>query len=389
MVSLVPNVILTADQFSYFLEPFPKPKIEYYSSERIRKIENFKRQHLVFVLICRIVLTIIKWLLSLVFFPLGLVLFLGRFCQDLVLPAAAIGTLNKIFRFFGYINRKEGVHMFQNIARDTRVERLERSPIQFDEMIVDTIEMHLKGSKKGRWMLVSEGNYWSMENRFKQFGCRNPFVELASQLDANILFFNYPGVMSSQGPVSKEGLIKSYQGCVRYLKDSKQGLGANEIIAYGISLGAAIQGEALKNEILDGSDNVKWILIKDRAFTSMRDIGMSLFGKFGVWLTRFFCWDMNPVEISGRTMCPEIFIYSSKLDSKAVAFDGKFSPELSFASAFITRGELTSTCGEKIPIGSPLLGHAENLFKELIEEIVSATKLFLESNSNKLSEDES
>lgn len=382
MITLVPHAVLSQEQIAYLSKPSPEPKVCYYSSERVRRWETFKLQHPTVVLICTLVISLIKLLLAVVFFPLGLVMFLSGFCQALVLPAAFMGgCLGRLLRIFGYIGRKDLVHPFHNIARDIRIKKIERTPIQYDHVLVDSIELHLNNAKPTRWILVSDGNFFGMENRFKLLGCRNPLVDLAEKLEANLLFFNYPGVVSSRGPVSKEGLVKSYQACVRYLKDPQQGLGAKEILGYGISLGGAVQAEALKDEVLDGSNGVQWILIKDRTFTSMREVGKSLFGKFGVWLTRGFGWDMEPAKISETVCCPEIFIYSSQIGSQVVASDGKFEPNLSFASAFVKEGTLINTPKPKVPIGMPLLGHAENLYDELIDAIAVAAKSFLKSST--------
>jgi hypothetical protein len=95
-----------------------------------------------------------------------------------------------------------------------------------------------------KWIIYFYGNGGCYEHKLKDS------IKLAQEYDANILMFNYRGVMDSEGyPKSAQDLVLDGHTSIQFLKD--QGILSDEMLLEGFSLGGGVgtQVAALHPEI--------------------------------------------------------------------------------------------------------------------------------------------
>jgi len=115
----------------------------------------------------------------------------------------------------------------------------------------------------GRWILYSNPNAVS----FEEAVCRSEVSKRMDKLQANYLFFNYPGVGCSEGAPNQEDMVASYKAMLHILEDQ---VGAKEIICWGTSIGGGVQGSALEEYKL--KEDVKYVFVKDQTFSSIDQV---------------------------------------------------------------------------------------------------------------------
>lgn len=137
----------------------------------------------------------------------------------------------------------------------------------------------------GKWTLVATGVGRCMEDIHDKF-----FTGLAAY-EQNYLFFNYAGVGGSDGLPSKDRIVNAYSAALHFLEDSQVGIGAKEITCLGRSIGAGVQGEALKNHTFQ--PQIKYTSIRDRSFSRLSDVA---------WYTKILKlgWEFNGVSASKK-----------------------------------------------------------------------------------------
>jgi hypothetical protein len=204
-----------------------------------------------------------------------------------------------------------------------------------------------------RWVLISLGAGLYYEEYLHKI------FQISEHYEANVLFFNYPGVGESTGFATRKGLRDSYRAMLREVESH---LGAEEIIGYGISLGSLAQGEGLRDYPLD--PDKKYIFIKDRA---PRSVAVAIPGTLDA-LTGgeekcflkpikalmqaglcFFNWNARSIPEEESLFLQEIILQSAGDTSDAtvysefkgeyqIAHDGLFDKEASYAFAVASKG---------------------------------------------------
>lgn len=180
----------------------------------------------------------------------------------------------------------------------------------------------------GRWTLYSNGNNELYEENIA-FGNIQDFIQ---KINSNALVFNYQGVGSSNGSISREGMKNAYRAMLSFLEDQEQGIGAKEIIGYGHSIGAAVQAEALLGYKLQNS--IRYTFVKSRTFSELADVATSFSNKkFLGKLVKVLGWNMKCLKSSQQLTADEIIIQTAfyatnnLTDPKDIQDDGVINAE--------------------------------------------------------------
>ncbi len=91
-------------------------------------------------------------------------------------------------------------------------------------------------------------------------------------LNSNVLLYNYPGVGNSGGWPSAWGMIEAQHAMKAFLADAEHGLNANEVVVWGHSIGAGVQGDALNVQdppVREHPELVRYVFVKSRTFDSL------------------------------------------------------------------------------------------------------------------------
>lgn len=295
-----------------------------------------------------------KQFFSVIFFPAGIYQLyhsvVGKF--SLILPAATPWL-------FGYPN---------NFANDCRSKinlesewKYKRITLEVDDYKIDAIILgrpSTLGNK--RWMLASNGNVEFYEYRLAY---NRQFTDLLEMVDANAIMFNYPSVGASAGFPNREAMSKAYRAAMNFLEDQKDGIGAKEIIGYGISIGGGVQGDALRSH--EFKKHIKYVIIQDRTFSDLssaiRDYIAGAFsdtvGDVAGFFTKLFGWNISSIEAFKKLQVPQLIIQTAKVryyeeikDSSKLIDDGTISAEASLAKTLLDE---TSPKERRIFIGVP------------------------------------
>lgn len=220
---------------------------------------------------------------------------------------------------------------------------------EIDAMIVgkpDTFD-------NGRWVLRSNGNgeFYEASARYD-----SDFKRLVSELNANAILFNYPGVGSSAGAPSRYAMKKAYRAMLTFLEDKEDGIGAKEIIGYGHSIGGGVQGDALKDRELQ--PDIKYAFVKSRTFSGLSDAASDLTHRVLGSLVWLLGWDMRSDDSSRALNAPEIILQTARVDgyvelehSALIEDDGIITKEASLAKALLDGPHAFKK--EKVILGMP------------------------------------
>ncbi|AAD18702.1 hypothetical protein CpB0584 [Chlamydia pneumoniae TW-183] len=362
------SIAIAREQYAAILDMHPKPSIAMFSSEQARTSWEKRQAHPYLYRLLEIIWGVVKFLLGLIFFiPLGLFWVLQKICQNFILLGAGGWIFRPICRDSNLLRQAYAARLFSASFQD-HVSSVRRVCLQYDEVFIDGLELRLPNAKPDRWMLISNGNSDCLEYRTVLQGEKDWIFRIAEESQSNILIFNYPGVMKSQGNITRNNVVKSYQACVRYLRDEPAGPQARQIVAYGYSLGASVQAEALSKEIADGSDSVRWFVVKDRGARSTGAVAKQFIGSLGVWLANLTHWNINSEKRSKDLHCPELFIYGKDSQGNLIG-DGLFKKETCFAAPFLDPKNLEECSGKKIPVAQTGLRHDHILSDDVIKEV--------------------
>jgi len=116
---------------------------------------------------------------------------------------------------------------------------------------------HKKNLNKYKTILFLHGNAGSLENRIHKI---NHFKDM----NINFLIIAWRGFSGNEGKPTEKGLYEDARSAVRWLKSN--GVGENNIIIYGESLGTGVATEIAQNKNFAG-------VILESPFTSMVDTG--------------------------------------------------------------------------------------------------------------------
>lgn len=228
----------------------------------------------------------------------------------------------------------------------------------------------------GRWFLASNGNGECYEYKLTNV----EFKQMLHKCNSNALVFNYPGVGSSSGPISKKEMVKAYRAMLTFLEDKEKGIGAKGIIGYGLSIGGGIQGEALKMHPL--KKDVKYVFIKDRTFSSLSQLVSLIKGRILGFSVKCFGWEMDSVTSSKKLQATEIVLqttkknnfHSLKSSDDLKESDGVIKKEGSLAFELLKEGThenkyyLGITSGHNNALGKEVIEHLSEIVNQALTE---------------------
>ncbi|WP_415926566.1 CPn0927/CPn0928 family alpha/beta hydrolase fold protein [Chlamydia vaughanii] len=356
----------------------PVPEVYIFSSESAHRVQTFRENYPRLYKTVNIIWKIVKIIFKIIFFiPFGLFWVLGRICQNVVLPAAG-GPFSKPLCSPKQMVQEVFATSARALVDSGYAESVRRIPIQSDDLFIDALSITFPEAKPGRWMLYTLGNSECFEHRTLVFGQKNWILDTAKNAQANVLVMNYPGVMHSKGPVTRESLKQAYRSCVKYLRDCPDGPKAKQMIAYGYSIGTAVQAMSLDEEITDGSDGVNWFVVKDRAPRAISAIAGQWLGKFGVYAAKLLNWEVDVAALSAKLTCPELFIHGCD-ESSVLIGDGLFKRENCCVAPFLKPG--AQFPGEKISVSKYLLTHQGPLEDESVVKVANHIKAHFDSEN--------
>lgn len=271
---------------------------------------------------------IAKQILAMIIFPIGIYQILHRLAAKLILPSSNVKLPEK--------------HALQKRLETslTGVWKYKRITIEVDGRKIDAMIVGKASTlNQGRWMIAANGNAQFYEDRLSS---DSTFRQILSAVNSNAIVVNYPGVGSSSGLASRQALAKAYRAVLSFLEDAEKGIGAKQIIGWGLSIGAGVQGDALNQHRLD--KNIKYVFIKDRTFSDLSTVAGMLTFKISKFLIKILGWDINNVESSKKLQAPKIITQSTKIDigkykeianSSEIIDDGVIPAQASLAKALL------------------------------------------------------
>jgi hypothetical protein len=267
----------------------------------------------------------VKKILSWIIFPIKIAQGLHSLVGRAVLPASLPGYKKKLDQARKELLADQG---------EFRIKRLTiclRDGTPIDALIIgkpSTLE-------NGRWTLFSNGNGQFYETSL-------PFYKrIITPLNSNALVFNYPGVGASGGSPSLSGMKEAYRSMLRYLEDPVMGMRAKEIIGFGHSIGAGVQGEALVG--WTPKPGIKYAFIKNRTFYDISSLVRQLMGRIMSVLVRIFGWNIRSWASSQELKCPEVILQTALSETpvdlvknpQLITYDGVIPAEPSLARELI------------------------------------------------------
>ena len=164
----------------------------------------------------------------------------------------------------------------------------------------DDIELvswyHNKDIKNYKTILFLHGNAGSLENRIHKI---NHFKDM----NVNFLLVAWRGFNGNDGKPTEQGLYEDARSAVRWLKS--MGIGENNIIIYGESLGTGVATEIAQNKNFAG-------IILESPFTSMIDAGKD---KYPYLPVRLLLKDKYESNKKIRNINSPILIMHGKVDN--------------------------------------------------------------------------
>lgn len=251
------------------------------------------------------------------------------FAGKIIVPASSPSLL-------GYsANYADQLRQDVNLKGEWKVKRIS---VEMDGYTIDaTIMGKASTLGNGRWVLSSNGNGEFYEEKFQN----RSFIHILSELNGNAIVFNYPGVGSSTGMPNKNAMAKAYRAMLNFLEDQEKGVGAKEIIGYGHSIGAGVQGDALLSH--DLKQGIKYVFVKSRTFSDLSTTASYLTVRLLGFLVKVFGWNINSVESSMKLRAPEIIMQTADVSHytdisdqpEKIKHDGVIPAEASLAKKLL------------------------------------------------------
>ncbi|MFY7842781.1 MAG: CPn0927/CPn0928 family alpha/beta hydrolase fold protein [Rhabdochlamydiaceae bacterium] len=292
------------------------------------------------------IITIARLVFQILFFPLAIY-------RGLHILAAKIAILPSSSPWI--LDKSKG--MINDIRSNTPLDeewKYKRLTIEVDGYKVDAVIVGKpKTLQNGQWTLFSNGNAQFYEYNLHNYSQLREFLTLTN---SNALLFNYPGVGSSSSLPSKEAMTKAYRSMLTFLEDDIKGIGAKKIIGYGLSIGGAVQAEALNQHVL--KSNIKYVFVKDRTFSDLSLTASLLTTRVLGFLVLILGWKMQPALSSKKLKAPEIIIqtaqvkkYTKSPKPSKIIDDGVIHSKASLATALLE--DTTCSKTNKLFIGVP------------------------------------
>lgn len=172
----------------------------------------------------------------------------------------------------------------QRISHEYQAMRI--SALSSTRHLVDGVLFKKKGGDlKGRWMIVTPPNAAFYEQLMDPHGA---IISLATRLNANILFFNYPGAGRSSGLFpNRDAMVAAHQVMVSLINK----VGDNpEIVDFGWSIGGGVKWrDHLENPRSEG----KYYIVDYQTFRSTSNFGRAMLGELGRQAVKFLQWEYD------------------------------------------------------------------------------------------------
>lgn len=288
------------------------PEIPTYSVETTSRVE-------------RIAVEIILGILSALFLPLGIYRLVHLFGSHAVIRAQWQSHCREPRDTFIKKLQETG------ITSESSPHVLKRISIAVDGKLIDAMIFGKpENLANKKWTLISNGRSDCYEKLLK-----NGYKALEADVDAlgtNILLYNYQGVGASEGWSTREGIINAHKACLQFLEDEKSGIGAKEILQWGISIGGGVQGCAMESHPL--KEGIKYTALKYQTFSDMSKVPNPLLGL----IIKIFGWELSSISSASKMESeevPEIILQTSKkfnhVTAEDILDDGVISATSSYA----------------------------------------------------------
>jgi hypothetical protein len=274
---------------------------------------------------------IVKFIFSIIIFPIGLYNLLHSLVGKIILPASTPSLMNQPSDCFDNSRTEISLNGEWKYKRLT----IAVDGYEFDALIMCKPSTY----KNKRWMIYSGGNGEFYENTAQ----RNETQEMLKSLNSNALFLNYPSVGASSGLPSREACSKAYKAALSYLEDATYGMGAKEIIGYGHSIGVGVQAEAIASHVF--REKVKYVFVKSRSFSDLCTTTYCITrSRILAFLVKFFGWNIDSLKSSEKLPVKEIILqtatvreYTELHDSSLIINDGIIHKDASLAKALLDK----------------------------------------------------
>jgi len=183
-----------------------------------------------------------------------------------------------------------------NYSGDKILVNVEKIKIKTQDNIQLVSWYHKKNLNNYKTILFLHGNAGSLENRIHKI---NHFKDM----NVNFLIVAWRGFSGNKGKPTEKGLYEDARSAVRWLKSN--GVGENNIIIYGESLGTGVATEIAQNKNFAG-------VILESPFTSMIDAGK---GKYPYLPIRLLLKDKYESDKKIKNIKSPVLIMHGKVDN--------------------------------------------------------------------------
>lgn len=157
---------------------------------------------------------------------------------------------------------------------------------------------------KGRYMIVTPPNGASYEQLMDPHN--KWIIDLASRLNAHILFFNYPGAGRSSGYFpNRDAMVASHQAMLSLLEE----IGATQIVDFGWSIGGGVKW---RDHLETPRPRGKYYSVDYQTFRSTSNFGREALGKRGGQAVEFLQWEYNSEEALKKSPHPHTVVQAGR-----------------------------------------------------------------------------
>ncbi len=143
-------------------------------------------------------------------------------------------------------------------------------------------------------------------------------LEFARGTKSNLVLFNYAGYGASSSECPTEAsYLDSARAVIEMVQDNTRGLGAKKLCLFGSSLGGGILGSLLEKHPDIILDRVKYVVVKDRSFSSIDSATAGVFTTLAKNLNLPFDTTKDPILLK-TLACESAWSFSSLNSSKAL-----------------------------------------------------------------------
>lgn len=259
--------------------------------------------------------------IGIIVFPLGIYWTARSIAASRVMPVSQLVHQQRILK----ATKEYAEKIFSDERQFMKIKRLTigSNGNRIDAYVVSP---DVKTLKNRNWIVVSGGNSSGAE-QLALSACLNKashFRHISHKLNANLLFYNCAGVMSSEGQLNMPNLAKTGRSILNFVLDQKQGLQANRLVLMNKSMGGGVSAGARSAlGSLDGKQefhfprDVKVVVVNDATYSDLVDEINAVGGRCLKWLAKLWQWDVDVAAQSKRLAAegiPEIILHARKGD---------------------------------------------------------------------------